>query len=125
MYSLKPSFHSNLLLTYTFYTLNPSTHSILLLTHSLYHSILVLTHFFYSLAPYTTQSLYSLKPYTRSILLLTHTVILLIMDGPDVRETMLAAYHLGYVNGDYAFIAFNSRRSGYLLPEEDWKQVCN
>lgn len=44
------------------------------------------------------------------------------MDGLEVRQVMLASYDLGYINGDYAFLAFNTRISGGISHDERWKQ---
>ena len=51
------------------------------------------------------------------------SVIILAFGGMYVRDIMLQAFDLQLVGGDYAFIAINPKRSGRLLPDEQWAQV--
>ena len=51
------------------------------------------------------------------------TVILLVVIGPIVRELMVEAYDLGFINGEYAFFSFYPFNNRFIFGDDNWKQV--
>ena len=54
---------------------------------------------------------------------LLFTVIILCVNGPRVREIMLAAYEMGLINGEYAFFSYYPFNNKFLFGDDNWKQV--
>ncbi|XP_072018506.1 atrial natriuretic peptide receptor 3-like [Amphiura filiformis] len=49
-------------------------------------------------------------------------VIILSAKGNEVREAMAAAYDLGFINGEYAFLAFHPFNNSWQFGNYEWKQ---
>ncbi|XP_072015532.1 atrial natriuretic peptide receptor 1-like [Amphiura filiformis] len=47
-------------------------------------------------------------------------VIIFAFEGQFIRQVLLTAFDLNLIDGNYAFIAINTRRSGHILEDEQW-----
>ncbi|XP_071507030.1 atrial natriuretic peptide receptor 1-like [Diadema antillarum] len=52
----------------------------------------------------------------------TNTIIIIAARGEVVRETMLLAYDMGLINGDYAFISIEPFSNTLVFGDDSWKQ---
>ncbi|XP_072028830.1 atrial natriuretic peptide receptor 1-like [Amphiura filiformis] len=50
-------------------------------------------------------------------------IILLVVNGPDVRQLMLEAFDMDLINGDYAFFSFYPFNNKLFFGDDNWRKV--